>query len=574
VKNVQIALFREIKGLRVNSGRARFNLHLLGPFRLHGPDGRRIDISSKKAQALIAMLAVAGGGERTRSWLQTQLWGSRGADQAQASLRSELSALRRLVNTDQVELLGSDKSRLWIHLDRIDVDIRSPGQAGGEEFLEGLDLATEEGFEDWLRAERQRIRERAILPRESEPAPPALTMAMPSPDFAALPALAVLPFANMTGDPALDMIAEGMGDDLLERLSRLRWLPIIARSSSFSFEGDAATAAKALGARYILEGKLRPAGNGNSLSASLSDSEAGQVLWSGKLALADASSIDLEDLLTGLTSTLASRIDRQEQNLALRKSHSDLNVRELIWRGRWHFNRLTRDDAEQARMCFARALEREPNSPEALIQSTWARVWQLWVERGSDDDIRAVRRQAQKAIIADYDDARGHMLAGIAEIWLRQPLRAEALLRKAIELNPSLAMAYAQLGCALNLRGEAEDALAILNTAVRLSPNDVELFFFLGELAMANLLLGQHAEALDNAEQAIIRRTAYWQSHVVKVIALFRRDQTQDAQGALQELISMKRSFTADFIDWIPFVDPNENAKLKRDLNQVAALRD
>ena len=444
-----------------------FELDLIGPFRLRAPDGRRVNVASKKGQALLALLAVAGNGERTRSWLQTQLWGTRGADQAQASLRNELSTLRALLNGgDAGGLLQADKNRVWLDLSRLTVDARDSGDGGegNHVFLEGLDIPEEDGFEDWLRDERARVAaRRAVVPGTAAKGG-ELSGGPVAADFAAQAALAVLPFANLTGDPAQDYLAEGISEDLIDRLARLRWMPIIARGSSFAVrdaDPDPRRVGQALGARYIVEGRLRRQGPEQFLSASLADSSSGQMLWSGKFALGDASSNQLlEDLLTGLAAALGARLDHEEQLRALRKPQSDLNVRELIWRGRWHVNRMTREDSTAAKACFDAALAREPKSPEAIIQSVWARVWDIWAKRGSEAEIRDMRQMAQKAIIADCDDARGHMLAGIAEIWLHQPLRAEALLRRAIELNPSLAMAHAQLGAAFRVRDEHEAAVA------------------------------------------------------------------------------------------------------------------
>jgi TolB-like protein len=581
-------------GGRLTSGAAKYVLSLLGPFRLSAPDGQRIDVSSKKGQALIAMLAMAGGGERTRSWLQMQLWGSRGADQAQASLRSELSGLRNRVNAGSQPLLMADHSRIWLDLSLVEIDARSGVDAMGEEFLEGLDVAGEDGFEDWLREERARHElrnEQRHEQRQSDGPHSRNTeivqtkvnqsknsvVAGPM-DFAALPAIAVLPFANNTDDHELDFLAEGLSEDLIDRLSRLRWLPVIARSSSYSMRGSDAGPIEIgarLGARYLLEGHLRSKGKDSTLSLSLSDCDTERIIWSANTPIGSTDSMTaVEDIISDMTSMLGLKIDIEEQRRALAKPQSDLNVRELIWRGRWHFNRLTKEDAEQARSYFARALEKEPNSPEALIQSTWASIWALWVVRGTDDDIRAVRQQGQKAIIADYDDARGHMLAGIAEIWLRQPLRAEALLRKAVELNPSLAMAYAQLGSALMLRGDAEEAIVQLHVAVRLSPNDIDLFFFVGELAMACLIAARYDDALEYAEQAISRRSAYWQSHVVKVNALINLDRMEEARKAWLDLKQTKRGFEPAHVDWIPFVDSHQNTKLKTGLNLVAGITD
>jgi tetratricopeptide (TPR) repeat protein len=251
----------------------------------------------------------------------------------------------------------------------------------------------------------------------------------------------------------------------------------------------------------------------------------------------------------------------------LRKPQSDLNVRELIWRGRWHLNRFTAEDSVQAKAYFADALAREPSSPEAIIQMTWAKLWDLWAQRGSDEDIRSVRQMAQKAIIADIDDARGHMLAGIAEIWMRQPVRAEALLRRAIGLNPSLVLAYGELGSALYLKDEPQQAVDMLNIAIRLSPNDHSMFYFLGELAMAHLMLGNSEMAIQCADNAIMNRSAYWYSHIVKINALVMTGDMAAAASALTDLQLSKALFDENYIDWLPFIDSTWNAYLKKGLN-------
>ena len=470
-------------------------------------------------------------------------------------------------------VLQSDKNRVWLDLRALSVDVRCSGGGGGHVFLEGLDIPDEEGFEDWLRGERARLQARAAADAATPtPLPATVTPILAA--FAALPALAVLPFANLTGDAAQDYLAEGMSEDLIDRLARLRWMPIIARGSSFAVrdpDPDPRRVGQTLGARYLVEGRLRRQGTEQLLAAALADCDSGQTLWSGKFALGDTgSSRMLEDLSTSLAAALGTRLDREEQLRALRKPQSDLNVRELIWRGRWHINRMTREDSAAARLCFDAALAREPKSPEAIVQSIWARVWDVWANRGSEAEIRELRRMAQTAIIADCDDARGHMLAGIAEIWLHQPLRAEALLRRAIELNPSLAMAHAQLGASLRVRDEHEAAVAAFRTAIRLSPNDHDLFFIAGELAASLLMLGDYAGALVEAEHAIARRRGYWFPYVIKVNALVRMERQAEARGTLAELHVIKTDFRPDFIRWSPFADPKNIAFLEDGLNRAA----
>jgi TolB-like protein len=558
----------------MGQGAGHYCLRVCGAFRLDRPDGQRIAVNSKRGQALIAMLATAPAGERTRSWLQSRLWGSRGEVQAQASLRRELSTLRQLVNGAGCALMGADHQRVWLDLDLVEIDLHTSDPPAMGEFLEGMDLAGEESFEDWLRDERSRIAEN--LPAERTPRSGTTGISLNS--FGLQPALAVLPFACGESDEAAQAMAQGLSEDLIDRLSRLRWLPVIARSSSFAVSEqavDACSAGVALGARYVVEGTLRPVTNGHILSAVLIDAEDGKTLWSSRQAInVDDDQLLHDELLDAIAATLGLSVDQIEQQRAIRRPQAGLSTRDLIWKGRWHLNRLGNDDIDQAKAYFAEALTREPSSPEALIQTAWVRVWELWLTRGSDEDIREVRRMAQQAIIADYEDARGHMLAGIAEIWLKQPLRAEALLRRAIELNPSLVMAHSQLGCALHLKGEHLAAIETLNLAVRLSPNDHDLFFTFGELAAAYLFCRQFDDALDYAEQSLARRSAYWLAHVVKINALVELGRGNDALIALGELKSAQTGFRTAFIDWLPFLDSGKRNFLKEGLNRASRQTD
>lgn len=134
----------------------RYEMTLMGAFRLIAPDGRRLDISSKKAIALLALLATAQTGERWRSWLQEKLWGSLELQQAQGGLRRELHRLCKQTGDLGVPLLYRDFRTVRLNLSAVDVDIyraASLGPVHGD-FLEGIDIPGEDAFEDWLRDTR------------------------------------------------------------------------------------------------------------------------------------------------------------------------------------------------------------------------------------------------------------------------------------------------------------------------------------------------------------------------------------------------------------------------------------
>jgi TolB-like protein len=554
----------------------QFTLGLFGPFRLLKPGGERIEIPSKKGVAVVAMLAMAKDGERTRGWLQDKLWGRRRHVEARGSLRRELSNLRKLLNRDAAPLLICERDRVRLRLELVDVDARhGPDHPLAGEFLEGLDIAGEDGFEEWLREQRgvlaRETKNRNTQPsgsaRQAEPDVPATVPLLPAHiidtsqpplGFEGSPALAVMPFVNMTGDSEHDYLAEGISEELIDRLSRIRWLPVIARSSSFSFPDgtDRRLVGKSLGAKYLLEGRLRRDRDTYLIAASLIDAANGHTVWAQRFALQSLTSRDsFEQFVTELVAHLETRIDHAEQIRTRSKRQDNFTVSDLIWRGRWHLNRLTRADSEMAQKLFAEALALDPDSPEALIQSTFALGWAIWAGRQPKERVFEMRKLAQDAIYADRDDGRGYMLAGIAEMWLRHPLAAKELLQQAIALNPSLALAYAQLGGSFNLAGEPKQAIIHLQAALRLSSNDLHNFYTLTELALAFSMLGMWTEAIEHADHALARRPAYWYAHIIKINALARTGQLSAARDALNELLSVKPNFSSRYIEWLPFVD-------------------
>jgi len=140
--------------LRVASVEMReqhYRLSFMGAFQLTAPNGQRLDLGSKKAVALLALLATAATGERWRTWIQEKLWGSLEPQRAQGGLRRELHRLRRLTEPYSVPLLYSDFRVVRLNLSVVDVDIKETVAANSGEFLEGLDLAGEDNFEQWLR---------------------------------------------------------------------------------------------------------------------------------------------------------------------------------------------------------------------------------------------------------------------------------------------------------------------------------------------------------------------------------------------------------------------------------------
>jgi TolB-like protein/tetratricopeptide (TPR) repeat protein len=593
-----------------------YTLKLLGSFQLSAPNGRRITVRSRKGMALIAMLAMAKDGEHTRVWLEEKLWGARQKAQAKSSLRQELALLKKLLSNETAPLLICDHFRVKLDLRRCDVDARRLQNPEGEnpdlrvlrgEFLEGFDIPAEDGFEDWLREQRQLLEAvsksqeigsetrgiseqttalRRLPPLEDstdldkrgvELSPRFIDLSRPAPGFSGCPALAILRFGNLTGDPAVEYLAEGISEELVDRLSRLRWLPVISSSSSFAvgdIDAEPKQVGRRLGAGYVLIGRLRRWADALSIVVSLVDTETAVTLWSRRLRMPVAHERHTFDLLVEeLVAHLDSQIDHAEQKRASQKNEMSREVHDLIWRGRWHLNRLTPADLDRAGELFAQALEIEPPSSEALIQATFCMGWKIWTARGTEAQIQEMSKMARRAVQADREDGRGYMLQGIADIWLRNPNRAQNLLRTAIELNPSLSLAHAQLGSSQMLAGEPADAVRSLRTALRLSPHDAHVFYPLGELALCHAMMSEWSDAIEHADQALLLRPAYWHAHVTKIASLVRSGDALRALAATQALFHAVPDFSLRQIAWLPFEDAKWNAFLFESLASVAEPR-
>lgn len=566
-------------------GPVNYRLNLLGMFGLFAPDGSRIAISSKKGMALIALVATARGGVRSRGWLQDILWGSRATAQAKASLRRELSNLRQATNSGRVALLAADHQRVSLAIDHLDIDV-SRLERGAEpltqahllpEFLEGLDIAGEEGFEDWLRTQRSAIRDlfegTRSGPEQAQHRPLPIDIvdrSRPVGGFLDRPLVAVLPFANLTGSQDNDYLAEGIAEELIEHLSRLRWLPIVARAASFAFSSESWTSQALLAAtaaRYVVEGRLRGRGDRFGIAISVVETGTRLIIWTRRVNVpVEAVGEQLPGMIEELVGALSTHIDDAEMIRAAGRRDQDATVRDLIWRARWHRNQYTREDAAEAGRLLEEALARDPYGPEAIIQLADFRQQEIWVSRGGADQIKDLRRLAQRAIAADHLDGRGFMIAGIAEIWMKHTGAAVSLLEHAIELNPSLAYAYSQLGAAHYLSGDPSRALEMLTRALRLNMSEWHVYYALGEIAMARAMLGDWSAAIEAADQSIMRRAGYWYAYVVKIHALVAQGDVAAARGAHAALLAAKPGFKPDFIDWVPFTNSEWPERLKRSL--------
>jgi class 3 adenylate cyclase/tetratricopeptide (TPR) repeat protein len=392
---------------------------------------------------------------------------------------------------------------------------------------------------------------------------PTARSAMP----AGTPTVAVLPFEVTEGGPEIGAMADGLAEDIISGLSNVRWMPVIAKSSSFHFRGtelSGAVAGRALGARYIVSGTIARQERTIIVKAMLEDIVDHRTLWAGHFEVfAEGLPMMPKEMGSEIVVALAKEVDRVEQSRAFHLPLENLDTWQLVRRGRWHMARRTRDDTDTALQFYERAERLSPQSPTVLNELSWWYFWRAWVRFGAGHDHSAdldrVVDYARGALAADPGDARPHCHLGIADIMRGEPAAAREHLAVALSINPSLSFASSAMGSAHLLLGEAAAAIPHFLQAEKLSPFDIYRFHNLGELAAAYAIVGKWRESADAAKASLDLSPAYWYSRFIRVGSLHRAGRHDEAAAELAAFRLRHPDFAIRRIEMVPYVDPGLN---------------
>ena len=378
------------------------------------------------------------------------------------------------------------------------------------------------------------------------------------------PSIAVLPFDNLSGDPEQEYFVDGIAEDLITAFSRMRWLSVTARNSTFSYKGqspDVRQVGRELGVRYVLEGSVRKGGNRVRISAQLIDASDGNHIWAQRY---DRELEDIFDVQDEITLTIAGAIEPElaqiERERARHKPAENLDAWDLCQRGLWHMWQSTKDDNAEAQRLFRRAIEIEPRFAAAHANLSYSHFMDIVLAYSdAPQQSRALAEAAAKLAIAiDDKDAMAHSTLGRILTTNGDNTAAIEEQRAAIDLIPSFAMAHYGLGLALTLRGQAAEAVPKFEMARRLSPHDPQMWWFETLLATAHFLLGQFEIAEQLARSAIRRPGAGFWAHAILTSVLGRVGRVEEARGSLAKLLALKPDFSQEFFESILIgVDPS-----------------
>ncbi|MCH9752822.1 MAG: tetratricopeptide repeat protein [Alphaproteobacteria bacterium] len=404
-----------------------------------------------------------------------------------------------------------------------------------------------------------------------------IDMAAPVSGFGGRSAIAIFPLNNSSHSLQHSHIPEGFSDNLIVALSHMRQVPVIDRNSSFALAAAREPhhrAATRLGARYFVTGEFADHGPQFRISVRLFDGSTSQILWSDSYLLEpDEVIAALEEVSDIVAGTLEGQLEQAETVRARASRLSRSNISDLVWRGRWHLNKLTQKDSELAREMLEAAVDQDPEHSEALIQLSFWHWLDCWTQRKPKQNVEQFQALAERAMTSKPHDSRGHFLIGAAEILQGNPQQALGHFQQSLALNPSHAHAHSQVGSCHMLMGQPDRAIASLDAAIRLNPHDYYLFVTVGELACSHCMSGDYERAISLARQSLDLRQSYWHARMTEITALVQSGKEKRAAQALDALLIRRPDFfEMPYIEWLPFQDKKWNRFFEDSLAKARAL--
>jgi TolB-like protein len=361
--------------------------------------------------------------------------------------------------------------------------------------------------------------------------------ALPLPDR---PAIAVLPFTNMSGEPDQEYFSDGISEDLITALSKLRWFFVIARNSSFIYKGKAVhmkQIAEELGVRYVLEGSVRKDGDRVRITAQLNDAATGGHLWAERYDRDLAGVFAVQDEITeNIVAAIEPQLYAAESFHAQRKPPDSMDAWDLVMRALSHYWRVTRQDNVVAQALLEKAIAIDPSYGQAL--GVLATSYMFTAHMGWMDMTAAMpiaERAALAAIRADSEDPWAHNALGNVYLFARRFDDSLAEFEVALRLNPSFALAQGFYGLSLSYSGRRQEADEAAHRALRLSPRDPYSAVYLGIAAYAQFLGRHYDEAMRLSREALRQRSDFVGAHRVLTAAAGMAGQADVAKAALQE---------------------------------------
>ncbi|WP_095083944.1 adenylate/guanylate cyclase domain-containing protein [Mesorhizobium sophorae] len=363
--------------------------------------------------------------------------------------------------------------------------------------------------------------------------------------------IAVLPFANMSGDAEQDYFADGISEDIITALSKLSQLFVIARNSSFTFKGQNVQVQEVgtkLGVRHVLEGSVRKSGNRVRITAQLIDATSGGHLWAERFdrELTDIFAVQ-DDVTQQIVGALALNLTEGDRQRLAPEHPRNAEAYDCFLRGRELWHRLTKETNVAARDVLQRAIDLDPNfaSAHAFLALTHGLDYLNRWSASPPESMAQAEEVATRAVTLDGSDPWAHWALAIAKLYTRRHDGAIDEAEHAIALNPNFAEGHVILGEALYYSGRPEEALESFARGKTLNPYfpDVLLHF----QALAAFHLGRYEEAVDLLQQRLARNATTDVSRALLAACYGHLSRFAEARAAWQEVLRLNPDYSLEY---------------------------
>ncbi len=365
----------------------------------------------------------------------------------------------------------------------------------------------------------------------------------PSADDVAKPAIAVLPFQDMSADKDQEYFADGIAEDIITGLARNQAFFVIARNSSFTYRGgavDIKQVAGELGVRYVLEGSVRRSGPRVRITAQLIDAATGNHIWAEQFdrQMDDIFAVQ-DDITASIVGVVTPELIGAEMKRARRKDPANLSAWDYVMRANWHAWRWTREDSAAAKDFALKAIALDPNLARARVVHAMCDIIDVlyaW-SPNPPQAMNEAHEMARVAVELDERDAEAHTILGSVALFMRRFDDARRCLETAIDINPNLAFARMWGGGYYALAGESSNARETLKMAIRLSPRDPANYWTFAFFGMAEFADGLYDAAAEWARKALHLNPNFPTGHRVLLAALGEMDNADATRAALDRLL-------------------------------------
>jgi TolB-like protein/DNA-binding winged helix-turn-helix (wHTH) protein len=389
-----------------------------------------------------------------------------------------------------------------------------------------------------------------------------------------IPSIAVLPFANLSGDSKFEYFSDGITEDIITDLSKLSGLLVIARNSAFAYKDQPLalkSVAEALGVRYVLEGSVRRSGSEIRINAKLIDSETGSHLWTERYdrRVQDIFAVQ-DDVTSNIVKALALTLTEEEkQSVARRYTHS-IEAYDLLLNGQSFYARSNKEDNAHARQLYLRAIRLDPAfaRAHAALALTHAEDSRYGWSADPAASMKQALDLARRAVALDDAIPQTYWALGYVYVTNKQFNEGVAAAERAIVLDPNHADAYTTLAYGRVYQGRPQEAIPLVRKAMRLNPRYPSQYPSI--LGRAYYHLGRYEEAAETLRLTVEMNPGRIAPQLYLALSYVALDKLDDARWEVDQILVHDPSFSLATVDHtIPIADPRELARMKDDLRRA-----